>query len=97
MGYYRHLSSKRARIDTPFTVVGFFSYAAIGKNLNRNKSFIYREIRRNTGKNGFYSSSETCDKYKKRRKNCHARYSLDNPELFKFVKDKIFNFQWFPK
>lgn len=30
-------------------------------------------------------------------KNCHARYKLDDPRLFRFVKDKIFNFQWSPE
>lgn len=96
MGYYRHLSAKERELIY-LLLEQDFSYAAIGKILNRNKSSICREIKRNTGRNGFYSPSEACDKYRERRKNCHARFCLDDPKLFEFVKDKIFNFQWSPE
>ncbi len=69
----------------------------IAKILNRDRSSISREIKRNTDSNEFYLPCDTQNNYKRRRYECHPKKKSENKKLFNRVKDLFFNHQWSPE
>ena len=68
----------------------------ISKQLGRHKSTISREIRRNSN-NDEYMPAIAQNNYQKRRKSCHRKRLLSNPDLFCLVKSKFLDHQWSPE
>ncbi len=59
----------------------------IAKELNRNKSSISREIKRNNF-NGRYKAHIAQDKYENRRAKCKSHGKIANAALVNYVKEK---------
>lgn len=95
MCHYNHLTLIEREKIMVFRSLGY-SITNIGKKLNRSKSTISREIRRNYSE-GTYQAAIAQKEYKERRLACRPHKRLDDPELLSFVKDKIFNHQWSPE
>ncbi|WP_442871575.1 helix-turn-helix domain-containing protein [Aminipila sp.] len=84
MSQYTHFTTfERERIL--FLLGQCKSLSFIASKLNRNKSSISREIKRNSVSNGTYSPSIAQRKYLKRRKNCKRKQLLSN----KAIHDKV--------
>ena len=95
MCHYNHLTLfEREKIMYFFAQ--HYSISKIASLLQRNKSTISREIRRNTS-NGFYQPVEAQHMYVQRRMACRPKKRLDNPELCQYVKDKFLEQQWSPE
>ena len=87
--------TKRARNAKTFIDIGK-NQTEISILLGKNKSFVSREIKRNS-QNGEYIPCEAHDRYKNRRFNCRQRKKLDNPDLYECVKDLFLRHQWSPE
>lgn len=92
---YKHLNTDEREKIMVLLSLGK-SISAIAKALNRHRSTIFREIKRNGGDNG-YSANKANDRYKTKRRLCRPKSKLDDLQLFCLVKDKLFNHQWLPE
>lgn len=95
MNHYNHLTTNE-RENLLFLSAKDYSIRKIASILHRSPSTISRELRRNS-KNKVYSPSLATSLYLKRRKNCHKRYTFDNPELYSKVKRLFLEEQWSPE
>lgn len=68
----------------------------IAKALNKDKSSIYRELKRNSIRK-CYTPIIAESKYLKRRLKCRPKKKLDNKELFDFCFAKIVDDNWSPE
>lgn len=66
------------------------SIAYIAGHLGRDRSTVYRELRRNGAKRG-YSPQKAQQKYQERREGCRPTRKLDHIPLWKHVIEKIGN------
>ena len=95
MDAYRHITPiERGRIMTLFEQG--HSPAAIAAELNRHKSTILRELKRNRDGES-YDASKAQEKYDSRRKRCRRKRKLDDPELFALVKERFLKLHWSPE
>ena len=92
---YTHLS-RFEREDIMIGISNGQSLSEIARNLNRDKSTISREIKRNSHEMR-YSATLAQDKYHQRRTNSHKKLKLSNSELYSIVQDKFLNHQWSPE
>ncbi|UZA16695.1 helix-turn-helix domain-containing protein [Moraxella bovis] len=89
---YKHLSiDEREKIMVLLSLGK--SMGIIAKQLNRAKSTICREIKRNGGVDNYSAIKATC-LYQTRRQACRPSLKLTNPYVFNLVQDKLFNHQW---
>lgn len=95
MNHYNHLTTNE-RENLLFLTAKGYSIRKIATILRRSPSTISRELRRNSKKE-IYSPSLATSLYHKRRKKCHKRYALDNPELYSVVKRLFLEEQWSPE
>jgi len=65
----------------------------ITTELHRSKSTISREIKRNSS-GSEYRPSVAQANYVQRRKKCRMPKRLDNPELYRYVKERFLEDQW---
>ena len=72
------------------------SQAEIARKLNRNRSTISREIKRNSNKDGRYNHHRAWALYRWRRKRCVRKYVLLDPEKQHFVRECLDKF-WSPE
>lgn len=92
---YKHLSiDEREKIMVLLSLGK--SMGIIAKQLNRAKSTICREIKRNGGVDNYSAIKATC-LYQTKRQACRPRLKLTNPHVFNLVQDKLFNHQWSPE
>jgi IS30 family transposase len=70
--------------------------AAIARKLGRAISTVSRELRRNSGRNG-YDAEKAQQLYKERRKECRPREKLDYKPLREYVIEKIRDEEWTPE
>lgn len=92
MSTYHHLTLNdriKIMIMTPNK-----SAAAIAAELGRNESTILRELRRCSGE---YNALEAQADYEQKRKVCHRKRKLDDPELYALVKEQFLDQQWSPE
>ena len=68
----------------------------IAKLLKKNKSSIYREIKRNSNCDNYIPVIAE-EKYIERRKRCRPMKKLKNIDMFNFCYDKMVNFNWSPE
>lgn len=95
MCHYNHLTLiEREKIM--FFRAQNYTISEIAVLLQRNKSTISRELKRNTC-NGFYQPASAQNNYAKRRTACRPRKRLDDQELCQYVKDKFLEQQWSPE
>lgn len=95
MNHYKHLTLK----EREFIMISHHDgipITEIAKRLGKDRSTIYREIKRNT-LNDNYSAIEADSLYKKRREACKPHRKLDDPELYSLVQTRIFDHQWSPE
>ena len=95
MNHYNHLTTNE-RENLLFLTAKGYSIRKIATILRRSPSTVSREIRRNSKKET-YSPSLATSLYHNRRKKCHKRYVLDNPELYSVVKRLFIEEQWSPE
>lgn len=92
---YKHLSiDEREKIMVLLSLGK--SMGVIAKQLNRAKSTICREIKRNGGVDNYSAIKAAC-LYQTRRQACRPRLKPTNPYVFNLVQDKSFNHQWSPE
>ena len=95
MCHYTHLTlNEREKIL--FYRAKNYSISKISEILNRNKSTIARELKRNSD-GEMYLPSEAQKNYQDRRKRSVRKRILEDEELFELVKDKFLNEQWSPE
>lgn len=82
MKIYKHLSKEERHIIYVLWNKEKWSMSKIAKVINKNKSTISRELKRNTSSTGFYYSNYAHRKYLRRKNNCH---------LFSMLKYKSFS------
>ena len=96
MSHYTHFTiAEREKIL--FFLAQSKSLGFISKELNRSKSSISREIKRNSDANGIYSPSDAQRKYLKRRENCRAKKMLVDELIHDKVQELFLQHQWSPE
>ena len=68
----------------------------IAKEIGKNRSSIYREIKRNSDNTGYRPAIAEL-KYYARRQKCKPKKKLENKEIFNFCFDKLVNENWSPE
>ena len=96
MRHYKHLTPVERECIALFHSFGY-SVTTISNILRRNKATISRELKRNNILDGIYMQFFATKLYKERRAKCHRKKILNNPEMYKYVKDKFLNHQWSPE
>ena len=95
MDAYHHITpTERGRIMTLFKQG--HSPAAIAAELNRHRSTILRELKRNRDGES-YNADKAQEKYDSRREACRRKRKLDDPELFALVKERFLRWHWSPE
>lgn len=92
---YRHFTPFERGQMQVFLKQGI-SLRAIGRELGRNVSSVWREFNRNGGVAERYDAERAQKRYHRVRKNCVRTRSLDYPPLRRYVLDKIFE-NWSPE
>ena len=95
MSHYHHLSIKERESILKLSAEGKGN-REISRALGRSAGTISRELKRNSGKEGYWPT-EAEKKYRKRRKKCCRKRILDAPETKAFVQQKILEEQWSPE
>ena len=95
MSLYNYLTINEREKILFFYAKGY-SISKIAKEINRNKSTISRELRRNKINNE-YSPSNAQNLYINRRQKCKPKEKLSNPSIFEYVKTKFLEEQWSPE
>lgn len=92
---HHHLTLEERELTMKYQAMGY-SISRIAILLHRNKSTVSRELKRNSV-NGIYLPSAAQKAYLKRRKACRPRHKLDDPVLYRYVKDRFLLDQWSPQ
>lgn len=95
MSNYHHLTTCEREMIMLWLSHGW-SVSDIANYLNRSKSTISREIKRNSCVN-FYRATTAQAKYQERRKHCRMQRKLSDETLRELIKDKILLYQWSPE
>lgn len=95
MCHYNHLTLVE-REKIMYFCAQNYSISEIATLLQRSKSTISKELKRNTS-HGVYQPATAQRKYQQRRLACHSHKRLDNPELCRYVGDKFLEQQWSPE
>lgn len=91
---YKHITINERCCIVEYLNLGW-SLSKIAKELNRNKSSISREIKRNN-LNGKYSAHIAQDKYEIRRTKCKPYGKAANASLVSYIQEKL-NAHWSPE
>lgn len=91
---YKHITINERCCIVEYLNLGW-SLSKIAKELNRNKSTISREVRRNN-LNGKYSAHTAQDKYETRRIKCKPYGKIANASLVSYIQEKL-NSYWSPE
>lgn len=94
MCHYKHLTLIE-REKLMFFLAKHYPVSQIAIFLSRNRSTIYREIRRNSKEQ--YIPVKAQNMYEQRRKACKPKNKLANLSLLNIVRDKIINHNWSPE
>lgn len=92
---YTHLTLLEREMILKFATQGL-SICQISKRINRNKSTISRELKRNS-RNGEYYPCIAQEQYRQRREKCRPHKKLEDKELYNYVKRRFLEDQWSPE
>ena len=95
ISHYHHLSIKERESILKLSAEGK-GIREISRALGRSAGTISRELKRNSGKDGYWPT-EAEKKYRKRRKKCCRKRILNNLQIKVFVQQKILDDQWSPE
>lgn len=95
MNHYKHFTLKEREMIKHYLDIRK-NQTEIAMLLNRNKCSISRELKRNNC-NGEYFPCEAQSSYVQRRTYCKPKKKLENPVLYKCVKNLFLNHQWSPE
>ena len=95
MSHYQHLSIKERESILKLSSEGK-GIREISRTLGGNAGTNSRELKRNSGKDGYWPT-EADKQYRKWRKNCCPKRILDDAEIKAFVQQKILDEQWSPE
>lgn len=96
MNHYTHFTTDE-REKILFYLAQSKSLGFIAKEINRSKSSISRDIKRNSEVTGSYSPSNAQIKYLARRKNCKPKQLLTNSKIHDKVQLLFIQHQWSPE
>lgn len=96
MSHYTHFSIEE-REKILFYLAQSKSLGFIAKEINRSKSSISRDIKRNSESTGSYSPCNAQIKYLARRKNCKPKQLLANSKIHDKVQLLFIQHQWSPQ
>ena len=96
MSHYKHFTTKE-REKILFFLAQEKTISFIAKELQRYKSSVSREIKRNTNTEGIYSPSYAQKQYEIRRRNCGRKPLLLNADIHKTVQFLFLQYQWSPE
>ena len=97
MSHYKHISIKEREKILVYRERGY-SISKIAQELNRNKSTISRELKRNSSRTREYSAVKAQEKYEIRRQFCKRDKILNaNEELRLEIKFLIEEYHWSPE
>ena len=85
MSHYKHFTTKE-REKILFFLAQEKTISFIAKELQRDKSSVSREIKRNTNTEVIYSPSYTQKQYEIRRRKCGRKPLLLNVDIHKTIK-----------
>ena len=95
MNHYKHFTLKEREMIKHYLDIGK-NQTEIAMLLNRNKSSISRELKRNNIDEEYFPC-EAQYSYIQRRLCCKSKKKLENPTLYKCVKNLFLNHQWSPE
>ena len=93
MSHYKHFTTKE-REKILFFLAQEKTISFIAKELQRDKSSVSREIKRNTNTEGIYSPSYAHKQYEIRRRKCGRKPLLLNADIHKTVQFLFLQYQW---
>ena len=96
MNHYKHFTTKE-REKILFFLAQEKTISFIAKELQRDKSSVSREIKRNTNTEGIYSPSYAQKQYEIRRRKCGRKPLLLNADIHKTVQFLFLQYQWSPE
>lgn len=96
MSHYKHFTLIE-REKLLFFVAKQLSISQIAVALGKDRSTIYRELKRNDFKRLGYLPAQAQKKYEKRRKRSKRPKLLEDPTLYEFVQDRFLNHHWSPE
>ena len=96
MSHYKHFTTKE-REKILFFLAQEKTISFIAKELQRDKSSVSREIKRNTNTEGIYSPSYAQKQYEIRRRKCGRKPLLLNADIHKIVQFLFLQYQWSPE
>ncbi len=95
MSHYKHITPvEREKIFLLHSQQKSVSY--IAAEINRSKSTVSRELKRNTI-NDEYSPSRAQEEYLSRRMACRPKHKLSDPDTYRYVRDKFIKHSWSPE
>lgn len=95
MSDYNHFTLSEREMLSFFLCIGL-NISEIAKLLEKNKSTISRELKRNST-NGVYKPRYADEYYEKRRKTCKPKGKAENTKLIGLVKELLYQRQWSPE
>ena len=93
--HYTHITPLE-RESISIMVASGQTIGEIARSLKRSKSTISREVRRNSGEDG-YSPLIASAMYIQRRLKCHRPHIIENEEVYNYVKIKFLDQHWSPE
>jgi IS30 family transposase len=94
MSHYNHLTTKEGCCIVHFKKLGW-AVKDIANELGRDRSTIYRELKRNTIDNK-YSATKAGELYRNRRSNCGAKGKKQTNNLVEYINAKL-QLGWSPE
>ncbi len=95
MRHHHHLTLEERELIMKYQTLAY-SISKTAAELHRSKSTISRELKRNC-KNTEYLPSAAQQEYEKRRKRSRRHKLLEDPRLYKYVKERFLEDQWSPE
>ena len=92
---YTHFTTEERESLLQFQVEGL-KHNEMARRLNRSKSSISRELKRNTVPGRRYSAIAAEEMYRQRRKNCVRKKLLDDPKRKELITEKLEEY-WSPE
>lgn len=96
MGHYTHLTLEEREMIMVLHHEGN-GINEIARRIGRDKSTISREIERNHLWKYVYIASRAQEMYESRRVPCRRHHRLEDPELFRIMREKFLDHRWSPE